>query len=202
MLNFFMGEYIEDYSKLEKIVKELREKGKKVVLAGGCFDIVHPGHKYFFEQAKKYGDILMINVANDKKVREYKGETRPIQPQEYRAQIISAFGVVDYVTVHPSLNCPTTELAVFIKPHFFIKERGMLTKEELKKLKIILGDKIKLRTINKESYKMSTTEIMSNYVKKLYLSLNNLKKRNQLKYLKKFLPYLHDSHNNPPVTDL
>ena len=60
-----MGEYVP-YRKLKKIIADKKRQGKKVVLTGGCFDILHPGHIYLFRKSKEIGDILVVNVVNDK----------------------------------------------------------------------------------------------------------------------------------------
>ena len=70
---------------------------KKIVLVGGCFDILHPGHIIFLEKAKKVGDFLIVLLESDQKVREIKGEGRPIHIQKDRARVLKALKSVDYV---------------------------------------------------------------------------------------------------------
>lgn len=85
--------------KAEKISKELKKQKKIVVVAGGCFDIVHVGHIKFLEKAKKQGDFLFILLEDDNNVRKLKGNNRPINNQKDRAQILSALSCVDYVVL-------------------------------------------------------------------------------------------------------
>src|SRR3990172_9001991 len=61
-----------------KIAEELNQKGKRIVLVGGCFDIIHKGHILFLKKAKDEGDFLFVFLESDKKVRELKGYGRPI----------------------------------------------------------------------------------------------------------------------------
>ncbi len=72
-------------------------KKERVVLTGGVFDIIHIGHLYTLEQAKKYGDRLVVVVASDKHI--IKKGRRPIHTQKYRAKIVSALKPVDRVVL-------------------------------------------------------------------------------------------------------
>ncbi len=82
-----------------KISKKLRREGKKLVLAGGCFDILHVGHIKFLGAAKKRGDVLFILLESDKNVEKFKGKNRPINSQKERAIVLSSLRPVDYVIV-------------------------------------------------------------------------------------------------------
>jgi rfaE bifunctional protein nucleotidyltransferase chain/domain len=81
-----------------------RENKGRVVLAGGCFDILHIGHVRFLSEAKKMGDCLIVLLENDKKVKKLKGENRPIFTQEIRAEVLSALICVDLVVVLPMMK--------------------------------------------------------------------------------------------------
>jgi rfaE bifunctional protein nucleotidyltransferase chain/domain len=104
---------------LIKEVEELRKAGKKIVLANGCFDLIHVGHIRFLQGAKKKGDTLIVAINSDKSVRQIKGEQRPIFSQDDRAEIISAIEFVDYVII---FNEPTVaKLLNSIKPDIHCK---------------------------------------------------------------------------------
>lgn len=77
---------------------------KRTVLAGGCFDLLHPGHVFFLEKAKKAGDILMILLESDEKVSKLKGANRPINSQNERAKVLSVVKTVDYIVMLPFLS--------------------------------------------------------------------------------------------------
>ncbi|MBI4036244.1 adenylyltransferase/cytidyltransferase family protein [Candidatus Daviesbacteria bacterium] len=98
-----MGKVIS-VNKLGQVVRELKKQDKKIVLAGGCFDILHPGHVTFLEKAKKAGEILFVFLESDKKVQELKGANRPIHTQTMRAKVLSALRVVDYVVRLPYMG--------------------------------------------------------------------------------------------------
>lgn len=80
-----------------RISEEIKEKGKKIVVAGGCFDILHVGHVRFLQNAKKQGDVLFVLLESDENVRKLKGKDRPINSQKDRAEILSSLKPVDYV---------------------------------------------------------------------------------------------------------
>lgn len=86
-------------SKLEKI----KRRGK-IVLVGGCFDILHPGHLSFLEKAKATGDILVVLLESDQKVSELKGPDRPIHSQAQRAEALLVLPLVDYIVTLPYFN--------------------------------------------------------------------------------------------------
>lgn len=81
-----------------KLGREAR-KGKKLVLTNGCFDILHIGHIRYLEEAKNFGDILLVAVNSDSSVKRLKGNNRPVVSEIERARIIAALRVVDNVVV-------------------------------------------------------------------------------------------------------
>lgn len=90
---------IKKLNELKKIVKNLKNAGKKIVFTNGCFDIIHIGHIHYLKEAKKLGDILIVAINSDKSVHTIKGRNRPIIPENERAEILSAFMMVDYVII-------------------------------------------------------------------------------------------------------
>jgi rfaE bifunctional protein nucleotidyltransferase chain/domain len=87
-----------------RLADKLRSEGKQITLAGGCFDLLHIGHIYFFGEAKKSGDILMVLIESDEKVRQLKGDHRPVHTQKERAELVAAIRDVDYVVLLPMMN--------------------------------------------------------------------------------------------------
>lgn len=90
--------------KISPLAKELKSKNKKIVLVGGCFDILHLGHIIFLEKAKKTGDILLVLLESDQKIKELKGVDRPVHSQTERAKILSAISFVDYIILLPFMT--------------------------------------------------------------------------------------------------
>lgn len=99
-----MSSKIIDVNKSQDLSKRLREEGKKIVVLGGCFDILHVGHIKFLENAKKQGDILFLLLESDATVKRLKGENRPINIQKDRAVILSALSSVDFVVTLPEIK--------------------------------------------------------------------------------------------------
>ncbi len=96
-----------------------RRKGKKIVLANGCFDIFHVGHIRYLAGAKELGDFLLVGINSDQQVKELKGDNRPYMPEQERAEIVAALRFVDCVTIFPE---PTVEeLIRSIRPDFHAK---------------------------------------------------------------------------------
>lgn len=83
-----------------------RHADQKIVLTSGTFDLFHIGHLRYLEEVKKYGDIMVVMVSGDARVRFRKGLERPIIPENERAAIIDALRIVDYVLIDPGYNEP------------------------------------------------------------------------------------------------
>jgi len=88
--------------------------GKKVVLANGCFDLLHVGHVRYLTAARALGDILVVAINSDASVRQLKGEGRPLMNQQERAEIIAALTCVDFVVIFNELN--VSEVLQTLKP--------------------------------------------------------------------------------------
>lgn len=82
---------------LVEIVRERRALGHRVVFTNGCFDLLHRGHTRLLQQARELGDLLIVGLNSDASVRCVKGPSRPVLPEEERAEVLSALASVDYV---------------------------------------------------------------------------------------------------------
>lgn len=76
-----------------------RANGERIVLANGCFDILHVGHSRYLQAARQEGDVLVVAINSDDSVRSLKGAGRPILSQDARAQLVAALAAVSYVTI-------------------------------------------------------------------------------------------------------
>lgn len=108
---------IKTPDELAEIIADLKKQGKKIVQCHGVFELVHPGHIYHFESAKKNGDVLVVTVTADKFVN--KGPGRPIFPQEVRAMALANAQIVDYVAINNDFNA--VEILKKIKPDIYFK---------------------------------------------------------------------------------
>jgi D-beta-D-heptose 7-phosphate kinase/D-beta-D-heptose 1-phosphate adenosyltransferase len=119
-------EKIKTKEDLHRIVEDLKKKGKRIVFTNGCFDLLHLGHIRYLEKAKTLGDILVVGVNSDHSVQNLKGPKRPILPEEERAEILSGFGCVDYITIFDEED--PLELISTLQPDILVKG-GAWTKE-------------------------------------------------------------------------
>ncbi len=90
---------LKKMDELRQLVAEAQRNGRSVVLANGCFDLLHVGHTRYLQGARESGDILIVAVNNDASVRALKGEGRPLQTAGERAEIIASMECVDFVLV-------------------------------------------------------------------------------------------------------
>lgn len=96
-----------------------KEKGSRIILANGCFDVLHAGHVRYLEGARALGDVLVVGINSDKQVARLKGEGRPILSELDRAEIIASLEAVSLVTIFDE---PTvTELLLAITPDVHAK---------------------------------------------------------------------------------
>lgn len=86
-------------SALRQRLEERRKCAERIVLANGCFDLLHVGHIRYLEGARREGDVLVVGVNSDASERALKGGGRPILPQQARAELVAALNVVDYVLI-------------------------------------------------------------------------------------------------------
>lgn len=111
--------HIKTFSQIEQIVKRYKSQSKRVVFTNGCFDILHVGHVKYLQEAKSYGDVLIVGLNSDDSIRRLKGETRPINTLDDRAYILASLEAVDYVV--PFDSDTPYELIKLIKPDILVK---------------------------------------------------------------------------------
>jgi D-glycero-beta-D-manno-heptose 1-phosphate adenylyltransferase len=81
------------------LAERLRAAGRRIVLANGCFELLHVGHVRYLEEARRLGDVLFVGVNSDAAVARLKGEGRPLMPAIERMEILAALRPVDHVVV-------------------------------------------------------------------------------------------------------
>lgn len=82
---------------LQDLLVRLRAEGKTVVTTNGCFDILHVGHVRYLKKTKSFADILIVALNSDKSIKSIKGDDRPINNENDRAEILNSLYFVDYV---------------------------------------------------------------------------------------------------------
>jgi len=104
---------------LSERIAVARASGARIVLANGCFDVLHVGHVRYLAGARKLGDILVVGINSDEQVAIQKGAGRPVLPATERAEIVTALESVTYVTIFEE---PTVEqLLLALKPDVHAK---------------------------------------------------------------------------------
>lgn len=111
--------HIKSKEEIYALAERLKHEGKRVVFTNGCFDILHVGHVKYLQEAKSYGDVLIVGLNTDSSVRELKGPTRPVNTEADRAYILAALESVDYVVLF-SEETPH-ELIKNIAPDILVK---------------------------------------------------------------------------------
>ena len=111
--------HIKTLEEIELLSEELKKRGKKVVFTNGCFDILHVGHVKYLEEAKSYGDVLILGLNSDASVSRLKGPTRPVNTENDRAYILASLEAVDYVVKF--YDDTPYELIKAVQPHILVK---------------------------------------------------------------------------------
>lgn len=119
---------IIDMNELAQRARELRAAGKKLVATNGCFDLLHVGHVRYLQAARRLGDVLAVGLNGDRSVRELKGNGRPINNEEDRAEVLAALECVDFVAIFPEMRAVQFILAA--QPAIYAKG-GDYTSETL-----------------------------------------------------------------------
>jgi len=107
---------------LPQLVTEIdlrRRNGHKVAFTNGCFDVLHAGHVQYLNEARAQADVLVVAINSDSSVRSLKGPSRPVNPVEARAAVLSGLQSVDYVTVFSDAT-PLT-LIEALRPDVLVK---------------------------------------------------------------------------------
>jgi len=154
---------IEDL--IEKI-KDLKAQGKRVATTNGSFDLLHVGHVYMLESAKRLTDILIILVNSDDSIRVLKGPQRPIVSQNERLEMLSSLECVDFVCVFDE-DTPL-EFIKKIKPHLHFKG-GSFEPDRIREEKEIIeswgGSHIVLPLVEGKSTTNLVNKILESYNK-------------------------------------
>jgi FAD synthetase len=111
---------------LDTVVKTFKHEEKKIVLVGGCFDIIHLGHIAFLNNAKRKGNFLIVLLESDKSIKKLKGPTRPIYTQDIRAKNLESINSIDLIIKIPQLTTDAeySKLVKRIEPDIIAVTKG------------------------------------------------------------------------------
>ena len=151
-----MGQVIKR-KEAEKLALDIKKQGKTMVFTNGCFDILHIGHVRYLKESAKFGDYLIIGLNSDSSVKRLKGETRPINNESDRAELLSELSFVDYVVIFDE-DTPQNLLDE-IKPEVYTKGADY-TLDTLPEAKTVLKNGGRVEFINLvEIYKYTMCEL-------------------------------------------
>ena len=80
-------------------IRRMKQAGQRVIIVTGCFDLLHKGHVQFLKRAKANGDILVVGIEDDMRVRAFKGPSRPVNSIIQRVEVMESLAFVDFVFV-------------------------------------------------------------------------------------------------------
>jgi len=135
------GRIIKDYAMIADIVGCCKGLQLKIVLTSGTFDLFHVGHSRYLEEAKRRGDVLIVGIDSDVKVRKTKGVNRPIVPEDERMEILCHCRHVDVVFLKGE-NDPKWQLIKTIKPDTLIATKATYNEEQIVELRQYCGQVI------------------------------------------------------------
>jgi D-beta-D-heptose 7-phosphate kinase / D-beta-D-heptose 1-phosphate adenosyltransferase len=146
-----------DLARLSRLLDAQRERGKRIVLTNGCFDILHRGHVTYLRRARALGDLLVVGVNSDESIKRLKGPTRPINTLVDRLGVLAALDCVDYLVAFEE-DTPH-RLIEAIRPDVFVKG-GDYTRETLPEADLVeqLGGEVRILSLVADR---STTNIIN-----------------------------------------
>lgn len=132
---------VTDYKRIKTLIEHCKGLGLKIVLTQGTFDMIHVGHGRYLKHAKNQGDILIVGIDSDQKVKHRKGPERPIVPETERVEMLTHLRYVDLVFVK-QLKDPKWSLIKAIRPDILIATKQTYNTKQLKELKQYCGNVI------------------------------------------------------------
>ena len=146
---------------IEPLVKSFRRKLKKIVLTGGCFDVLHDAHLKFLIKAKREGDFLILLLESDENIQKLKGKGRPVNNFIKRANTLEGLGFIDLIVeLSPNVSDKYYyNLTKLIQPDIIALTKGdPLTAEKERQAKEAGGE---IRTIMERDEKYSSTKLIN-----------------------------------------
>ena len=147
---------VVDRQNIIPLIKDLKKQGLKIVTTNGCFDILHVGHLRYLKKAKSFGDILVVALNSDSSTKALKGDTRPVNNQNDRAELLSNLNCVDIVVIFDEIS--PEKLLVEIAPDIHTKGADY-TIETLPEAKAIMNAGGKIEFIEFVQGKSTTNTI-------------------------------------------
>lgn len=159
----FGNRWIRSLEELNALVAHLKGIGLRVVLTSGSFDLVHLGHVKYLARAKELGDVLVVGVDSDEKIRARKGPERPLVPEDERLEMLAHQRPVDLLYLKPSED-PRWALIDAVRPDVLVltTEHGYQA-DEVERLRTACG---RIETVERQ-----TSVTTSERIRQLYMHL-------------------------------
>jgi D-beta-D-heptose 7-phosphate kinase/D-beta-D-heptose 1-phosphate adenosyltransferase len=141
----FEDRNITDYAQLQELAAHWKALGLRIVLTSGSWDMIHEGHALYLEKARSYGDLLIVGVDSDAKIRERKGPERPIVPQQERLRMLTHLRAVDIVVLK-DINQPKWALIKAIRPDVLVATEETYTPDQISELEELYCKEVKVHS--------------------------------------------------------
>jgi D-beta-D-heptose 7-phosphate kinase/D-beta-D-heptose 1-phosphate adenosyltransferase len=115
----FEARLIGSFDEMTRTIEHLKGLGFRVVLTSGSFDLIHLGHVKYLARAKEQGDVLVVGVDSDAKIRRRKGDDRPMVPQEERLEMLAYQRPVDLIFLKEEEH-ERWDLIRAVRPHVLV----------------------------------------------------------------------------------
>lgn len=161
----YSSKFVPDYNKLVKTVEAWRVLGRRIVVTIGTWDMLHIGHLRYLNKARSCGDILVVGVDTDEVVRRYKGEHRPITPQDERVEMLTYQACVDLVTLVEDVDSGGywyCGLITMLRPDVYVAVEDSYPEEQRLRIQRFCG---RLMVLPRQAEGTSSTEIIRRVVK-------------------------------------
>ncbi len=163
---------IHDYKTLKKKIHAHKVLGHRIVCTIGSWDMLHIGHLRYLNRAKEFGDILIVGVDSDRGVKMYKGDLRPVIPQDERIEMLTYQHCVDYVTLIDDIDKDGQwkyELIKTVPIDIFVTvQNDSYPPDQLENIKKYCN---KLKEIPRQAMQTSSTDVIQNILKNHLLKL-------------------------------
>ncbi len=157
---------VRDYDTLAKVIDGLRAVNYRIVVTIGSWDLLHIGHVRYLLKAKDYGDILVVGVDTDRAIKLYKGELRPVVPQDERSEMLSYQDCVDFITLIDDLNDAGVwqyGLIKKLKPDVFVAVEDSYPESQLQEIRKHCKEIV---VLPRQAENTSTTRMIQGTIKK------------------------------------
>ncbi len=162
----FKRKVVPDHARLKEIRRGFQALGQTVVITIGSWDVLHIGHLRYLNRAKTYGDILIVGTDSDRAIKLYKGELRPLVPQDERMEMLSYQENINFITLVDDVTKKGKwqyGLIRSLRPDVFVAVEDSYPEEQRRAIQKYCG---KLVVLPRQAEKTSTTHLIQETMKR------------------------------------